>query len=594
MHRLKKQRAKQTISLSTQGLLAAVGLMSASQLAGLTPECAHIAYAQSTSQEVASTAPPQQSPPPSLLPMVNADQLHGHIQFLSDDLLQGRGPGTDGDRLTQLYLATQYRTLGLRKLPSMESYLQPFPLVGVLSKPAKQWQFTKDGESLGEPFEFFQDYIVSAGELDPVVTIQNADVVFVGYGIQAPEYQWDDFKDTDVRGKILVVMNNDPESAPDLFAGSRRLYYGRWSYKYEMAAKLGAAGVIIIHTDYSAGYPFGVLQSSALGEDFELGDSKNPRLPLKAWMTNDACTRLVSSAGFDLDELRRKAESRDFKPISLGIQLSTQISVQSNKRETANVIGMIEGSDEKLKDEYVVFMAHHDHLGLAASRNEKGDNSYNGAIDNASGTAALLAMAQAFAKNEHKTKRSLIFAAVGAEEQGLLGSQYFAENCPVPVGKIAALVNMDALNAIGVTKDVNVIGAGKSSLDQLIAQAAQRQGRVIVPDRDPSKGYYYRSDQFSLAKVGVPGVYLHTGHEVIGKPAGWGKEQLDAWVAEHYHQLSDEYQSDWDLEGAVADIRLLMDVAWQAANAPELQAWKPGDEFEAARIRSIREAAELP
>lgn len=528
----------------------------------------------------------------TILEKVTEDQLHGHIQFLADDLLEGRGPASTGDKLTQLYLETQFRTLGLQPIKGLGSYRQPFPMIGQMSQPEKEWIFRRDKKAIGEPFRYFDDFIAVAGRPEKVNRLQDAEVVFVGYGIQAPEFEWDDFKNVDLRGKVLLMMNNDPEQDPKLFAGARRLYYGRWDYKYESAARQGAAGAIIIHTDPSAGYPFSVIQTSWTGEEFELRDSQSPRMDMKAWMTDAATKRLVASAGFDLDQLRAKAETRDFTPVPLGVTLTTSIACEARERETANVLAVLPGSDPKLRDEYLAFMAHHDHIGIAASRDETGDTIYNGAIDNASGTAALLAIAQAMVHSGAQPRRSILFAAVGAEEQGLLGSKYFAEHPPIPNGKLTAVINIDGLNFLGPTRDVQVIGFGKSSLDGLVSAAAQSQSRTVIPDREPSKGYYYRSDQFSLAKVGVPGLYLHSGYEVIGKPDGWGKKQLDAWTDRDYHQRSDEYDPDWDLSGAVDDIRLLLNVGWQCANQDSMQAWNPGDEFELPRMQALESVKE--
>lgn len=535
-----------------------------------------------------------EEPLDSILANVQEHQLHGHIQFLADDLLEGRGPASTGDKLTQLYLETQFKALGLKPIKSLGSYRQPFPMIGQLSQPEKEWSFLRNKKAVGEPFRYFDDFIAVAGKPEKINRVADAEVVFVGYGIQAPEFDWDDYKNVDLRGKILLMMNNDPEQDPNLFAGARRLYYGRWDYKYESAARQGAAGAIIIHTDPSAGYPFSVIQTSWTGEEFELRDSQAPRMDLKAWMTDAATKRMVASAGFDLEELRAKAESRDFKPIPLGITLTTSIACEARERETANVLAVLPGTDPKLQDEYLVFMAHHDHIGIAASRDEKGDTIYNGAIDNASGTAALLAIAEALVRSEAQPRRSILFAAVGAEEQGLLGSKYFAEHPPIPNGKLTAVINIDGLNFLGPTRDVQVIGFGKSSLDALVSAAAQTQSRTVIPDRELSKGYYYRSDQFSLAKVGVPGLYLHSGYEVIGKPEGWGKKQLDAWTDRDYHQRSDEYNPDWDLSGAVQDIRLLLQVGWQCANQETMQTWNPGDEFELPRQQALEAAKEYP
>jgi Zn-dependent M28 family amino/carboxypeptidase len=535
----------------------------------------------------------QDAPMADVLSRIRPEMLHGHIQFLADDLLEGRGPGSTGDAITQLYLETQFKIHGLQPIPDSASYRQSVPMLGMSSQPDMTWRFrSNDSKTTARELElkYFDDYIAVAGKPEKNIVLEDCELVFVGYGIQAPEYQWDDFKGADLRGKILVMMNNDPERDPDLFAGSRRLYYGRWDYKYESAARQGAAGAIIIHTTPSAGYPFTVIQTSWTGEQFELRDSAEPRIDMKAWVTDDAARSIVALAGKDLDDLREAAESRDFRPVPLGLTLSTQIQAQARERLTANVLGFLPGSDPNVADEYVIFMAHHDHIGIAVDRDENGDNIYNGAIDNASGTASLLAILQAVTESNTRPRRSLLFAAVGAEEQGLLGSKYLAENPVVPNGKLAALINMDGINFLGPTRDVQVIGLGKSSMDALVEAAASKQNRRVVGDLEPSKGYYYRSDQFSLAKVGVPAVYLHAGHAVRGKPEGWGKEQLQVWTDKHYHQRSDEYDPQWDLSGAVEDTRLLTEVGLAAANAPEMQAWIPGDEFEAARKQAIQAA----
>jgi Zn-dependent M28 family amino/carboxypeptidase len=520
---------------------------------------------------------------------IDEDALHGHLKFLADDLLEGRGPGSKGDAIAQLYLETQFRSMGLKPLASLGSYKQTFPILGLTSNADKVWNFEPTKSSSGKlSLKHFEDFIAVAGNPSQKISINKAELVFVGYGIEAPEYQWDDFKGANLKGKILVMMNNDPESDPEIFGGNRRLYYGRWDYKYESAARQGAAGAIIIHTDHSAGYPFTVIQTSWIGEEFELEDRDSPRMDMKAWMTESATRQLVKHAGFDLQALRAQAESRDFKPVPLGIELTTEISCEVRKKETANVIAALPSDDPELKEEYVVFMAHHDHIGMSPDRDARGDNIYNGAIDNASGSAALLSIAKAITQSGIKPRRTILFAAVGAEEQGLLGSKYFAAHPPVPNGKQSAVINIDGINFLGPTKDVNVIGLGKSSLDRFVETAAKYQERVVVPDREPSKGFYYRSDQFSLAKVGVPGVYLHSGHIVKGKPEEWGKEQLDDWTAKHYHQRSDEYDPKWDLSGAVLDVQLLFHVGWLAANDTEMQKWVTGDEFEAARFQAIR------
>ncbi len=511
--------------------------------------------------------------------------LRGHIRFLADDLLEGRGPGSRGDDLTQLYIATQFQSLGLTPAAADGSWLQSVPLIGAKTHWPADVTFRRGDQSVR--LRSVDEFMSTIGRPVESVSIKDAEVVFVGYGIEAPEYDWDDYKEVDLRGKVLLMMNNDPSGDPKLFEGRRRLYYGRWDYKYEIAASKGAVGAIIIHTTPSAGYPWQVIQTSWSGEEFELRGAEGPRLELEAWATEEATAKLVAIGGHDLDEMRASAESRDFRPLSLGTTLSISLTADVRQQDTANVLGMLEGSDPELKDEVLIYMAHHDHLGLGAERDENGDNIYNGAVDNAAGAAALLAMAKAYSQLDQRPARSIMFAAVGAEEQGLLGSKHFADNPPIAPGKIAAVINMDGTNVIGRTHDVNVIGHGKSNLDAVIESVAKSQGRIVTPDNFPDRGYYYRSDQFSLAKIGVPGVYLHPGLNVVGKPAGWGKEQLEAWTENIYHQPSDEYREDWDLSGALEDTRLLFQVGLRVARQPEMPAWNQGDEFEAARKSAI-------
>lgn len=518
--------------------------------------------------------------------LIHEDTLRGFIRFLADDLLEGRGPGSRGDDLTQLYLATQFQAFGLQPVLPENKWAQSVPLVGVTTIAPASVDFRSSDKVL--TLRHRDDTMFVAGRPAESISIKDAELVFVGYGIQAPEYNWDDFKGADLKGKILVMMNNDPESDPELFAGKRRLYYGRWDYKYESAARQGAAGAIIIHTDSSAGYPYQVIQTSWSGEQFELKDSAGPRMDLRGWVANEAAARLTQLAGKSIDELRKAAESRDFTPVSLGVRMSLDLKSKVREQKTANVLAMMPGSDSQLSKEYVIFMAHHDHLGLADRRDATGDNIYNGAIDNASGTAALLAIAKAVSSMPNRPKRSILLAAVGAEEQGLLGSSYLAANPPIHPGYMSAVINIDGINQLGPTHDLNLIGNGKSNLDPLVTAVAKWQGRVVTPDYFPDRGYYYRSDQFSLAKVGVPGIYLHTGINVIGKPDGWGKEQLEKWVEKTYHQPSDEYDPHWDLRGAIDDIRLLTHVGLAIADGQVAPAWNKGDEFEAARLDAVK------
>lgn len=563
---------------------------------------------------------------------IKESTLRGHIRFLADDLLEGRGPGSRGDQITQLYLQTQFQALGLlpaaspqavaKSLESLDSgpngsanldssisessssrtasedettskgerndWTQPVPLIGVQTNPPQTITFEHQDKKLS--LRLSEEFMANLGQSTDAATIADAEVVFVGYGIQAPEYDWDDFKDVDVTGKILLMMNNDPEDDPDLFEGKKRLYYGRWDYKYKIAAERGAAGAIIIHTTPSAGYPWQVIQTSWSGEEFRLRTDESPACKMTAWLTEDAAAKLVELSGHQLDELRTKAQSRSFRPVSLQTRFSVNLTGTVRSQDSANVLGILPGSDPKLREQAVLFMAHHDHLGMSAERNIDSDNIYNGAVDNASGTAGLLTIAKAFASLPVPPKRSIVFAAVAAEEQGLLGSKQFAQRPSIHPGLMAAVINIDGANILGPTRDVNLIGNGKSNLDDIVTKIATDQGRIVTPDLFPDRGYYYRSDQFSLAKIGVPGVYFHSGVDVIGKPAGWGKEQLEKWVEETYHQPSDEYQSTWDLGGAIQDLKLLALAGLTLAQQSEMPKWNPGDEFEAARLEAIKAA----
>jgi Zn-dependent M28 family amino/carboxypeptidase len=514
--------------------------------------------------------------------------LRSHIRFLSDDLLEGRGPASRGDRLAQRYIAAQLEALGLQPGAPDGTWYQPFDIVGVTSHSPDTLTARKAGQSLD--LKYHQDFIAVAGVHEPVARLAEAEIVFVGYGIVAPEYGWDDYKGMDLKGKVLLMMNNDPEDDPALFAGKTRLYYGRWDYKYDQAAKTGAAGAIIIHTTPSAGYGWQVIQTSWTGEQFALPHEGGPQLQVKAWVTDESARKLAQLGGQDLDNLRAAAQKKDFRPVPLGATVSLEVKAEVSKKQTANVIGRLPGSDAALAKEAVIYTAHHDHLGIRADAKPGEDTIYNGALDNASGVASFLAIAKAIASLPQAPRRSVIFAAVAAEEQGLLGAKYLAAHPPIPPGRLAANINMDGMNILGRTKDLTMIGLGKSSLDDWIHGIAAMQGRTIVPDQFPDKGFFYRSDQFALARIGVPAAYFDAGTEVVGKPAGWGKAQQEEWEAKHYHQPSDELRPEWNLSGAVEDAQLYLYLGLKVANTTALPAWKPGDEFEAARKKAIAEA----
>ena len=521
-----------------------------------------------------------------------ANQISGEfirkiVKEIADDRYEGRGPGSRGDVAARQYLAKELEALGLEPGGSDGSWEQVFDLVAVDTKQPDEWAFRNGDESL--TFKQWDDFIVNSGVQEERAEFGDAEVVFVGYGIQAPEFDWDDYKGHDLNGKVLLFMNNDPEWDPDLFAGETRLWYGRWDYKYGKAAAMGAVGAIIIHTTPSAGYPFQVLQTSGVGAQFELPAGDEPRSQITAWMVEDAARKLVSMAGLDLDELRESADNRDFEPVPLGVTTSIGMDVDILRTKSANVLGLIRGSDPELRDEVVIYTAHHDHLGIGKP-NEEGDAIYNGAYDNASGVGVVMSIAQGMKALPEAPRRSVLIALVGAEEQGLLGSKYYAENPTFPSGNIAANINYDGGNIWGHTHDVTFIGLGKSTADQLVEMISAEQGRVVKPDQFPSRGYFYRSDQFSFAKTGVPAVYLKPGMDFVDRPEGWGKAQINHFTEVNYHQPSDEYEDTWNFDGAVIDARLGFWTGLAVANADEMPTWNPGDEFEAARLEALAAA----
>jgi len=521
--------------------------------------------------------------------VIAAHGLRAHVRFLSDDLLEGRGPGTRGDALTQAYIASQFEALGLKPAGHNGTYLQSFELVGINGHPRTMTFSSAAGRT---ELKFQEDFIAVSGVQAQDAALEESELVFVGYGITAPEYGWDDFKGMDLKGKTLLFLNNDPEDDPNLFAGRMRLRYGRWNYKYEQAEKVGAAGAIILHTAPSAGYPWQVVQTSWTGEQFELPATGGPRVQVKAWTTEEATRRIVQQAGHDLTALVASAQKKEFRPVPLGMKVSTRFKSEVRRRPTANVLALLPGSDPKLSREVIVYTAHHDHLGMKENPKPDEDAIYNGAVDNASGVAALLSVARAFHALPKAPARSILFAAVAAEEQGLLGSKYLAENPPVPPGRMAANINVDGINFRGRTQDIVVIGLGKSSLDAIITGLARAQGRTVKPDQFPERGSFYRSDQFNFAKKGVPAAYFSSGIDFVGKPEGWGRQQREQWVAKHYHQPSDELNAEWDLSGAEEDVRLFFLLGAHVARAPELPRWNKGDEFEGPRLEALKAVKE--
>jgi len=503
--------------------------------------------------------------------------LAAHVRFLSSDLLEGRGTGTRGDQLARTYLATQMQSFGLQP-GNGDSWEQPVPILGITSEVTET--LTARGTDGEASFTAPDDFTAVAGNAAASVAWRDAELVFVGYGIHAPEQQWDDFGTTDVRGKVLLVMNNDPSNDPDRFAGETRLYYGRWSYKFEEAARRGAIGAIVIHTNKSAGYPFQVIQAGHGRENFWLPFDEGPHLGVRSWCTEDAARNLCALGGHDLDELRAAAEIGNQAPTPLGVKLGLGLRNTTRQLASANVLGVLPGSDPALRDEHVVVTAHFDHLGIGKPRN--GDEIYNGAVDNASGCAGLLALAQACSALDPAPRRSILFLAVTAEESGLLGSQYYTQHPTVPRQQLVANFNVDGLNIWGRTNDLEFIGYGKNSLTALADAVAKDLGRRIEPDSNPDLGLFYRSDHFNFARIGVPAAYFKAGRDFVDRPED-RRRMKASYTTVHYHQPSDEIADWWNFDGATADLELLLGCLRRCADADAAPSWAPGDEFEALR-----------
>ena len=516
---------------------------------------------------------------------ITGDYMRGIVVEISDDRYEGRGPGSRGDKMARDYLAGRMRELGLEPGGEDGSWEQPFDLVGINASQPDTWTFEGHGKSM--TLRQWDQFIVGSGVQEERAEFDDAEVVFVGYGIQAPEYDWDDYKGADLEGKVLLMMNNDPDWDPELFGGETRLWYGRWDYKYLSAARQGAVGAIIIHTTPSAGYPFQVVQTSWTGVQFELPAGDEPRSQVAAWVTEDSARDLIAMAGLDLDALREAAYNRDFKPVPLGLTTSLGMDVEISRVKSANVLGLIEGSDPVLKDEVVIYTAHHDHLGIGTP-NADGDAIYNGAMDNATGVAQVMAIAKAIKALPVAPRRSILVNLVGAEEQGLLGSEYYAANPTFAPGRIAANLNYDGGNIWGHTHDVTFVGLGKSTVDEIVTMIAGEQGRVVKPDQFADRGYFYRSDQFSFVKIGVPAMYLDTGTDFVDRPPEWGRAQQNHYTEVNYHQPTDEYSPSWSFDGMVDDALLGYWTGLAIANADDKPTWVPGDEFEAARIEALQ------
>jgi Zn-dependent M28 family amino/carboxypeptidase len=513
------------------------------------------------------------------------DTLLRDVSRLASDEFEGRQPGSNGDRLARRYLVDRLTEMGYEPFFGGGSWEQLFEIVGVTSAMPERLAFRgPDGSSVS--YAFADEYMAASGVQQPRVSIADAEVVFVGYGIQAPEEDWDDFKDADLSGKVLLMLNDDPHWDPEMFAGERKLYYGRWTYKYESAARQGAAAAIIIHTTPSAGYPWQVARSSWMGEQFELPAGDEPRIRLKGWLTEDASRRLAALSGHDLDALVEAARSRDFRPVALKTTASIEFSNDVRSTETANVAGILRGSDPELAEQVVVFSAHHDHFGIGEP-DESGDNIYNGALDNGVAMSQALAVAGAFTKLPERPRRSIVILFPAAEEQGILGSKHFAQSGAIHPGLIAANVNLELGNVWGRTRDVMVYGRGKSQLDGWVAAAARSQGRAITGEQDVRAGWFYRSDQISFARVGVPAIWFKSGIDFIGREPGWGEARYAEWIENDYHQPSDEVREIWVLGGLAEDAQLAFMLGAAVATADSTPTWYPGDEFEDERQQAL-------
>jgi len=512
----------------------------------------------------------------SVSPITSAE-IDGYLRFLSSDLLEGRAPGTRGGKLAAEYIASQLRSFGVE--PGVNgSYFQPVP-IDVLTTQPSSVHASASGKATAT-LRPGPDVVLSAGSATPRSAAQG-ELVFVGYGAAAPEYRWDDFKGVDLKGKILLMLVNDPPappSEPTLFGGIAMTYYGRWTYKYEEAERRGAAGSLIVHRTDQAGYPFQLrFGSNSTGQRLLPRDPKlPPPLGVRGWITDSAAAALLRQAGLDMAQLRAQAATRDFRPVATGITMDLGLASTVARTTSENVVGVVRGRDAQLGRQYVALSAHWDHLGIGTPVN--GDSIYNGAFDNASGVASVLAIAHA-ATAQPKPKRSLLFVFVTAEESGLLGSAYFAQSPTVPLSQIAANLNVDETNFRGRTRDLIALGENKSSLGPELGALLREEGMHLTPKEHPEAGHFYRSDHFSLAKAGVPALSIEEGLDFIGRPKEWGLQQVDDYDAHRYHQPSDEYRADFDLSGAVQMTDLIYRFARRIADAPTLPTWNADAEF---------------
>lgn len=524
---------------------------------------------------------PESSSEKSLSSRFSTERMRADLKFLADDLLEGRGTGARGGDIAAAYIASQFEIAGLKPLGDNGTYMQVVPMTGLNTQPESTLGFqTADGQKLS--LAYLDDFVANALTLKPDQTI-DAPVVFAGYGISAPEFGWNDYAGLDVKGKVVIVLVNDPPSDdPKVFGGRAMTYFGRWTYKYEEAARQQAAGVLIIHNTQTAAYDWGVVRNSNSGEQAYLESPAGAYLlPMAGWIQQDSARKLFSACGMDLDDMVKKAGTSGFKPIELPARAQVHLVAKVRPLHAQNVVGILEGSDPKMKDEAIIYSAHYDHLGIG---NPVGnDNIYNGAVDNASGVAFLIELARVFGGAAVKPKRSVIFLSVTAEERGLRGSEYFGNHPPIPTKKMMLDLNFDALYLLGRTSDIVASGAERTTVWPVVQDVAKSLNMTITPESHPEGGHYYRSDHFSLARVGVPAFSLDNGHKYIGKSDEYGESVYRDYLQHHYHQPSDEYNPSWDYSGINDLARLGIEIGWRVANTPGMTGWVAGDEFAAIR-----------
>jgi Zn-dependent M28 family amino/carboxypeptidase len=526
------------------------------------------------------------------LETITPDGLLAHIKVLASDEFEGRAPGSKGEELSVKYIIDQFKKIGLKPGNPDGTYTQEVPLAGIKSEPRMSFVVADKTMDLKYP----DDFVASSARLQPEIKVEKSDLVFVGYGVVAPEYGWDDYKNVDVRGKTLLMLIGDPP-IPDpkdpsklddkMFKGKAMTYYGRWTYKYEIAAKKGAAAAIIIHETEPAAYPWQVVRSSWGKENFEL-DSPNKNMDAvsaRSWITLDVAKKLFADSKQDFEALKKSAITKDFRPVVLDAKANIEIEQQVRSFKSHNVIGKLEGSDPKLNGEYVIYTAHWDHLGRHPEL--QGDQIFNGAIDNASGVASVIEIAGAFMKVNPPPKRSVLFMATTAEEAGLLGAKYYAEHPLYPLAKSLADINLDTINVWGKARDIEDLSLGFSTLDDLLAAAAKQQGRKVIPGTRPDKGMIYRADNFEFSKAGLPSLYIGKGQHLFSLPEN-APLRSDEYDSTDYHQVTDEVHPDWDLSGAVQDVQLVFEVGYEVANGDKFPEWKPGSEFKAKRDSMLK------